>query len=124
MPKFIKWAKAKKASQPIYEHAPQGHQAKVGTPTMGGVVFISSTIIATLLTAKLSNVYVIAGLFCLALFSLIGMQDDYSKISKEKNWVIICYNGTQSLIAMRLLKAKGFTNIDHLEGGLEAYLSL
>lgn len=85
MPKFIKWAKAKKASQPIYEHAPQGHQAKVGTPTMGGVVFIFSTIIATLLTAKLSNVYVIAGLFCLALFSLIGMQDDYSKISKEKN---------------------------------------
>ena len=45
-------------------------------------------------------------------------------ISKEKNWVIICYNGTQSLIALRLLKAKGFTNIDHLEGGLEAYLSL
>lgn len=85
MPKFIKWAKAKKASQPIYEHAPQGHQAKVGTPTMGGVVFISSTIIATLLTAKLSNIYVIAGLFCLALFSLIGMQDDYSKILKEKN---------------------------------------
>jgi predicted sulfurtransferase len=25
---------------------------------------------------------------------------------------------------MRLLKAKGFTHIDHLEGGLEAYLSL
>ena len=46
------------------------------------------------------------------------------EISKEKNWVIICYNGTQSLIALRLLKAKGFTIIDHLEGGLEAYLSL
>jgi len=25
---------------------------------------------------------------------------------------------------LRLLKAKGFTHIDHLEGGLEAYLSL
>jgi len=85
MPKFVKWARSKKASQPIYELAPEAHRAKVGTPTMGGVVFISSTIIATLLTAKLSNVYVIAGLFCLALFSLIGMQDDYSKILKEKN---------------------------------------
>ena len=85
MPKFIKWAKAKKASQPIYEHAPQGHQAKVGTPTMGGIVFISSTIIATLLTAKLSNVYVIGGLLTLALYCFIGMQDDYSKISKDKN---------------------------------------
>ncbi|AXX90667.1 phospho-N-acetylmuramoyl-pentapeptide-transferase [Arcobacter suis] len=85
MPKFIKWAKSKKASQPIYEHAPQAHQAKVGTPTMGGVVFIFSTILATLLTAKLSNFYVVGGLLTLALFSFIGMQDDYSKISKEKN---------------------------------------
>lgn len=85
MPKFIKWAKAKKASQPIYEHAPQAHQAKAGTPTMGGIVFIFATIIATLLTAKLSNIYVVGGLLTLSLFSFIGMQDDYSKISKEKN---------------------------------------
>ncbi|BAK74354.1 phospho-N-acetylmuramoyl-pentapeptide-transferase [Arcobacter sp. L] len=85
MPKFISWAKKKKASQPIYELAPESHQTKVGTPTMGGVVFIFSTIIATVLTAKLSNYYVAGGLLCLALFSLIGMQDDYSKISKDKN---------------------------------------
>lgn len=85
MPKFITWAKNKKASQPIYEHAPESHQAKAGTPTMGGVVFIFSTIIATLLTAKLSNFYVVGGLTTLALFSFIGIQDDYSKISKEKN---------------------------------------
>ena len=85
MPKFIVWAKRKKASQPIYEHAPESHQAKAGTPTMGGIVFIFSTIIATLLTAKLSNIYVVGGLLTLALFSFIGMQDDYSKISKEKN---------------------------------------
>ncbi|MEY3630992.1 rhodanese-like domain-containing protein [Aquirufa sp. HETE-40SA] len=56
--------------------------------------------------------------------SLDTLLERIDEISKEKNWVIICYNGTQSLIAMRLLKAKGFTNIDHLEGGLEAYLSL
>jgi len=85
MPKFIKWAKNKKASQPIYEHAPQAHQAKAGTPTMGGVVFIFSTILATLLTAKLNNFYIIGGLLSIALFSLIGIQDDYSKISKDKN---------------------------------------
>ena len=56
--------------------------------------------------------------------SLDTLLERIDEISKEKNWVIICYNGTQSLIAMRLLKAKGFNNIDHLEGGLEAYLSL
>ena len=56
--------------------------------------------------------------------SLDTLLERIDEISKEKNWVIICYNGTQSLIAMRLLKAKGFTHIDHLEGGLEGYLSL
>jgi len=85
MPKFIKWAKAKKASQPIYELAPEAHKIKAGTPTMGGVVFIFSTIIATILTAKLNNFYVVGGLLTLALFSLIGIQDDYRKISKAKN---------------------------------------
>lgn len=85
MPKFIAWAKSKKASQPIYSLAPDSHQEKAGTPTMGGVVFIFSTIIATLLTAKLNNFYVCGGLLTLALFSLIGIQDDYSKISNNKN---------------------------------------
>jgi adenylyltransferase/sulfurtransferase len=61
------------------------------------------------------------GGFPVPLDVLLGCIDE---ISTEKNWIIICYNGTQSLIALRLLKAKGFTNIDHLEGGLEAYLSL
>ncbi|MCG3658391.1 phospho-N-acetylmuramoyl-pentapeptide-transferase [Aliarcobacter butzleri] len=85
MPKFIRWARAKKASQPIYELAPENHKIKAGTPTMGGVVFIFSTIIATVLTAKLNNFYIVGGILTLALFSLIGIQDDYSKISKEKN---------------------------------------
>ncbi len=85
MPRFIKWAKSKKASQPIYDLAPSSHQEKVGTPTMGGVVFIFSTILATLLTAKLNNFYVCSGLLVIALFSLIGVKDDYSKISSNKN---------------------------------------
>ena len=84
MPKFIKWAKAKKASQPIYEHAPQSHQAKAGTPTMGGIVFIIATLIATLLTAKLSNIYVIGGLLTLKLFYYIEMKKKYKKKKKKK----------------------------------------
>ncbi|MHA8086778.1 rhodanese-like domain-containing protein [Aquirufa sp. Wall-65K1] len=36
---------------------------------------------------------------------------------------ILCYNGTQSSIACRLLSAKGIT-CQNLEGGLEAYLGI
>ncbi len=85
LPKFIKWAKSKNASQPIYEYAPDSHQEKAGTPTMGGVVFIFSTIIAILLTVKLNNFYVVGGLVTLTLFSIIGMKDDFSKITKKAN---------------------------------------
>ncbi|AXH11390.1 phospho-N-acetylmuramoyl-pentapeptide-transferase [Halarcobacter bivalviorum] len=85
LPKFVRWAKARKASQPIYEYAPNSHQEKAGTPTMGGVVFIFSTIIATLLTVKLNNFYVVGALLTLALFSLIGIKDDFSKIAKNAN---------------------------------------
>jgi adenylyltransferase/sulfurtransferase len=38
-------------------------------------------------------------------------------------YTIICYNGTQSYIACRLLSSKGF-QCQHLEGGIEGYLSL
>ncbi|RXJ76607.1 phospho-N-acetylmuramoyl-pentapeptide-transferase [Arcobacter sp. F155] len=85
LPKFVRWAKSKKASQPIYEYAPDSHQEKAGTPTMGGIVFIFSTIIATLLTVKLNNFYVVGALLTLGLFSLIGMKDDFSKIAKNAN---------------------------------------
>jgi len=85
MPKFIRWAKNKKASQPIYEHAPQSHQKKNGTPTMGGVVFVATTLIATILTAKLNNFYVFGGIMILAMFSLIGIKDDLAKITNSKN---------------------------------------
>lgn len=85
MPYFIKWAKKQKSSQPIYELAPKTHQQKAGTPTMGGIVFVFSTVVATLLTAKLNNIYVIGGLFVIILFALIGFKDDLSKIMKGKN---------------------------------------
>ncbi|QOG11654.1 phospho-N-acetylmuramoyl-pentapeptide-transferase [Arcobacter sp. FWKO B] len=85
MPYFIRWAKKQKSSQPIYELAPKTHQNKAGTPTMGGIVFVFSTIVATLLTAKLNNIYVVGGIVVIILFALIGLKDDLSKIMHNKN---------------------------------------
>jgi len=47
-----------------------------------------------------------------------------NEITPEKNYTLICYNGTQSHIACQILAAKGFKNCRNLEGGLEAFLSL
>ena len=85
LPKFIRWAQRTSSVQPINEWAPERHQAKAFTPTMGGVVFIGATIFASLLTIKLSNIYALGALLTLVLFMMIGFQDDYAKIRKNEN---------------------------------------
>jgi len=85
LPKFIKWAQKTSSVQPINEWAPDRHQEKASTPTMGGVVFISATLISSLLTIKFTNLYAIGALLTIVLFALIGFQDDYAKIKKNEN---------------------------------------
>lgn len=85
MPIYISWAKSKNASQPIYKHAPEAHQAKSTTPTMGGLVFLGSTLFASLLTIKYNNFFALGALLTIILFALIGIKDDISKITHKKN---------------------------------------
>ena len=84
MPYFIKWARAKKANQPISTFV-AAHEGKKNTPTMGGIVFIVSMLISSLLCANLFNPYVLLGLFCIVGFALVGARDDYMKISAKSN---------------------------------------
>ena len=83
MPKFIKWAK-NKITQPIYDLAPQSHQTKSKTPTMGGVIFITSAIVAILFSAKF-NIFVVLSLITLIAFMSIGIIDDIGKILNKDN---------------------------------------
>ncbi|MCV6607013.1 MAG: phospho-N-acetylmuramoyl-pentapeptide-transferase [Campylobacterales bacterium] len=85
MPKFIRWAKNKKATQPIYVHAPDGHKHKKNTPTMGGLIFIIAIFLAAFISADISNPYVIITLLTIVLFGGIGIFDDYKKIFNKKN---------------------------------------
>ena len=84
-PKFIRWAQKTSSVQPINEWAPQRHQEKASTPTMGGMVFIGATIIASLFTINLTNSYAIGALMTLFLFVSIGFWDDFAKIKKNEN---------------------------------------
>lgn len=56
----------------------------------------------------------------LPLDDLLGKLD---QLDPTILYTIICYNGTQSYIACRLLSSKGL-KCQHLEGGIEGYLSL
>jgi phospho-N-acetylmuramoyl-pentapeptide-transferase len=73
-----------KYGQEIREEGPQSHQAKRGTPTMGGVLIIGSVVISTLLWARLS-LYVWIVLLATLGFAAIGFIDDYTKVKMKQN---------------------------------------
>jgi phospho-N-acetylmuramoyl-pentapeptide-transferase len=69
----------------IREEGPKSHQAKAGTPTMGGVLIVGSTVIPTLLWGDLQNSYVWLAIFTMLVFGAIGFVDDYNKVVKKRN---------------------------------------
>lgn len=84
MPRFIAWAQRSARVQPINEYV-SAHQGKAKTPTMGGIVFVASTVIASLLTVNVMNPFVIGGLLTLVFYAYIGFTDDWGKIRGANN---------------------------------------
>ena len=69
--------------QVIRQEGPQSHRAKAGTPTMGGVLILSSALIPTLLWADLRNPYIWIAVLATAGFGVVGLTDDYLKIVRR-----------------------------------------
>ena len=84
MPRYLAWAVSKNANQPISKYV-EAHTGKGKTPTMGGAVFISATIIAAFIVIDLANIYVWIGLFTMIGFGLVGFKDDIGKILSGDN---------------------------------------
>lgn len=59
------------------------HSKKQGTPTMGGVLIIGSVVVGCLLWGMLSNLFLWLVLATLVYMGLVGMWDDYLKISRQ-----------------------------------------
>ena len=73
-----------KFGQSIREEGPKSHQAKSGTPTMGGVMIIAAITLATLAAAPLTAGVWLALFVMLGHFAL-GFLDDYIKVVKKRN---------------------------------------
>ncbi len=68
----------------IRDDGPQSHAVKSGTPTMGGLLILSTLIASTLLWANLTNPYIWLVLGATVGFGLIGFIDDFMKLKKDK----------------------------------------
>ena len=86
-PWVIGWLRSRQGEgQPIRDDGPEHHLiTKQGTPTMGGVLILLAVFISTLLWADLTNEYVWAVMIVTVGFGLIGMADDYLKLTRRSS---------------------------------------
>jgi phospho-N-acetylmuramoyl-pentapeptide-transferase len=66
--------------QQVRKDGPQTHLKKSGTPTMGGVMILVATVVATVLWADLSGRFVWIVIASTLAFGVIGFYDDYLKL--------------------------------------------
>lgn len=83
-PFFIPELHKLKFGQSIRTEGPKSHQAKSGTPTMGGIMIIMAITIATLCAAPL-NTEIVLALFVMLGHFVIGFIDDYIKVVMKRN---------------------------------------
>jgi len=83
-PRFIEFVRRREFGQNIREEGPQGHHAKAGTPTLGGIVIFVAFAVPFLLLS--TRQWESMGVFGAALAcALLGFADDYTKIAKQRS---------------------------------------
>lgn len=82
--KLLNILRKKQVGESIRDLGLEGQKEKQGTPTMGGLIIISATLIPILLFARLNNVYIILMIFTTIWLGTIGFIDDYIKVFKKE----------------------------------------
>ena len=71
--------------QVIRQEGPATHRTKAGTPTMGGLLILTSVLLPTLLWADLTNSFIWIAVLATTAFGAIGFADDYLKIVRRSH---------------------------------------
>lgn len=79
-PYVIRKLKVMQVEEVIREDVPERHQAKAGTPTMGGTLILIAVGVSVLLWGNLSNLYIWILIFVTMGMGIIGFIDDYRKV--------------------------------------------
>jgi phospho-N-acetylmuramoyl-pentapeptide-transferase len=83
-PWFIRLLRRRNVCDQIREDVPERHEAKRGTPTMGGLLILAAIFIPSLLWCDLTNRYVQITLVSTLWMGAIGFIDDYLGVVKHK----------------------------------------
>lgn len=82
--RIILFLQRKQMGETIRDLGLEGQAEKAGTPTMGGLIIILSTLVPVLLFAQLDNIYIILLIVTTLWMGVIGFMDDYKK-KMERN---------------------------------------
>ncbi|MED7818561.1 MULTISPECIES: phospho-N-acetylmuramoyl-pentapeptide-transferase [unclassified Francisella] len=77
---MIRWLQRMQIGQVVRNDGPESHFSKKNTPTMGGVLILSSIVISSLLWGDLSSIYLWILILVVVFFGAIGFIDDYLKL--------------------------------------------
>lgn len=83
-PFFLKMLRRRRLTEGVREFAPESHASKAGTPTMGGVLILTATLIPTILWARLDNELVWIMVLATLWLGVVGFVDDYLKVVKRQ----------------------------------------
>ena len=81
--KIIEFLNKKQIGETVRDLGLKGQKEKTGTPTMGGLLIIFSTVFPVLLFSNFFNIYIQILLFSTLWLGLIGFIDDYLKVFKK-----------------------------------------
>jgi phospho-N-acetylmuramoyl-pentapeptide-transferase len=83
-PFIIKFLRRLKFGQSILIYV-EKHKEKSGTPTMGGIIFIISTLIGYLIFFRENNILATITMLSFLFFGILGFLDDFIKIKYKQN---------------------------------------
>ena len=81
--RIINFLRNQQIGETVRDLGLDGQKEKEGTPTMGGLIIILSTLLPVLLFARLNNIYIILLITTMIWMGFIGWLDDYIKVFKK-----------------------------------------
>ncbi len=129
---LIPFLRRLKFGQTIKEIGPTWHKKKQGTPTMGGIMFILATVLATVAgyftyisvtgeeVNSVETIRLFAGLCLAILYGFMGFVDDYISVIKKRN---LGLKASQKLI-IQVLIALAYLLVLRLSGAVSTIIDV
>jgi phospho-N-acetylmuramoyl-pentapeptide-transferase len=81
---WVKWLRIKKFGKRVRSDGPQAHMVKTGTPTMGGIMIVTSAVLFTVLFNLIGRPSMLLPLSVLVAFAILGGFDDFLSLTGTK----------------------------------------